>query len=207
MPAAHPDFPLDPATLTFVGAGLVRPECVLATRAGDVYTADWRGGVAHIRPDGTQALYQSPLPGGRPSRPNGIALRRDGTFLLADLGETAGGVFALDRAGQVRPLVTEADGVELPPSNFVFEDDRSRVWITVSTRRVPRAAGYRPDVADGFIVLADARGVRIVADGIGFTNEAMLSPGGIGSMSTRRSRGACRAFASRPTAVWATRRS
>ena len=64
------------------------------------------------------------------------------------------------------------------PSNFVFEDDRDRVWITVSTRRVPRAAGYRPDVADGFIVLADARGVRIVADGIGFTNEAMLSPGG-----------------------------
>ena len=39
------------------GSNLMRPECVLATVAGDLYTADWRGGVAHIRPDGTQALY------------------------------------------------------------------------------------------------------------------------------------------------------
>ncbi len=30
------------------GSGLVRPECVLATRSGDVFTADWRGGVAHL---------------------------------------------------------------------------------------------------------------------------------------------------------------
>ena len=57
--------------------------------------------------------------------------------------------------GQVRPLVVDVDGIELPPTNFVFEDDRDRVWITVSTRRVPRAAAYRADVADGFIVLVD----------------------------------------------------
>ena len=34
------------------------------------------------------------------------------------------------------------------------------------------------DVADGFIVLVDARGARIVADGLGYTNEAPLSPDG-----------------------------
>lgn len=178
MPPADPPFPLDPGTLTLVGAGLVRPECVLATRSGDLYTADWRGGVAQMRADGTQALYQSPLPGGRPSRPNGIALRRDGTFLLADLGETAGGVFVLDRRNALRPLVVDVDGIELPPTNFVFEDDQDRVWITVSTRRVPRASAYRADVADGFIVLVDARGARIVADQLGYTNETMLSPDG-----------------------------
>lgn len=175
-PDTHPR--LDPATLTFVGSGLVRPECVLATRDGNLFTADWRGGVAQIRADGTQALYVGTLPGGRALRPNGIALRRDGTFLLADLGETAGGVFALGRDGRVEPFVVEVDGVELPPTNFVFEDDRDRVWITVSTRRVPRAAAYRADVADGFIVLVDERGARIVADGLGYTNEAMLSPDG-----------------------------
>jgi sugar lactone lactonase YvrE len=151
---------------------------VLATRAGNLYTADWRGGVAHLRPDGTQALVAGAGGGGRPLRPNGIALRRDGTFLLADLGETAGGVFELDRAGAVRPWLAAVDGVVLPPTNFVFEDDHQRVWITVSTRLVPRALAYRPDVADGFIVLVDAAGARVVADSLGYTNEAMVSPDG-----------------------------
>jgi sugar lactone lactonase YvrE len=87
-------------------------------------------------------------------------------------------VFALARDGSVRPFCEAVDGVALPPTNFVFEDARGRAWITVSTRQVPRAAAYRADVADGFIVLVDARGARIVADGLGYTNEAMLSADG-----------------------------
>jgi len=176
--ASLPPGRIDLASLAFVGRGLVRPECVLATRDGSLYTADWRGGVARVRPDGAIDLWTAPLPGGRPSRPNGIALRRDGRFLLADLGDTLGGVFELARDGTVRPLVERVDGSDLPPSNFVFEDAHGRIWLTVSTRRVPRAAAYRADVADGFIVLLDARGARIVADGLGYTNEAALSPDG-----------------------------
>jgi hypothetical protein len=64
--------------LRFVGAGLNRPECVLATARGDLYAADWRGGVAQVRPDGSHVLYASQLPGGRPLRPNGVALTSDG---------------------------------------------------------------------------------------------------------------------------------
>jgi len=174
--AASPS--VDLASLSFIGAGLVRPECVLATRSGALYTSDWRGGVAHTAADGAQTLYRGAISASRPLRPNGIALRNDGSFLLADLGETAGGVFALTRSGDVRPFVETVDGIDLPPTNFVFEDGNGRVWITISTRCVPRAAAYRADVADGFIVLADARGARIVADGLGYTNEAMLSPDG-----------------------------
>ncbi|MEO8755978.1 MAG: SMP-30/gluconolactonase/LRE family protein [Casimicrobiaceae bacterium] len=166
------------ASIARVGAGLNRPECVLANARGDLFTADWRGGVAHIRPDGTQALYQGELAGGRPARPNGIALRRDGSFLFADLGADAGGVFALARDGVIHPFVVEVDGVALPPSNFVAEDARGRIWITVSTRLVPRALAYRREVADGFIVLVDRGRARIVADGMGFTNEAILDATG-----------------------------
>ena len=165
-------------SLQFTGKGLVRPECVLATRAGRLYTADWRGGVAITDADGSTHVVTGTLGPDRPLRPNGIALRRDGSFLLADLGETAGGVFRLAHDGGVRPFCEAVDGVALPPTNFVFEDDRGRAWITVSTRRVPRAAAYRADVADGFVVLVDGRGARIVADGLGYTNEAMLSPDG-----------------------------
>ena len=164
--------------LAWVGRGLRRPECVLATRAGDLYCADWRGGVAHLRPDGTQTLYTGTEPGGIALRPNGIALRRDGSFLLAELGEARGGEYRLTRDGTLEDFVTAADGVPLPPTNFVVEDALGRVWITVSTRHLPRAAAYRREVADGFIVLADARGARIVADGLGYTNECAVSPDG-----------------------------
>lgn len=167
--------PLD--ALDFVGDGLARPECVLCTAAGDVYTADARGGVARIRPDGgTERI------GGAASReaadllPNGIALQRDGSFLLADLAH--GGVHRLARDGMWTPWLTEVEGEALPPTNFVGIDAQERVWITVSTRKAPRHLAYRQGVADGYIVLADERGARVVADGLGFTNECHLHPSG-----------------------------
>lgn len=158
------------------GSGLVRPECVLATSAGDTYCSDFRGGVTHLRADGSQALYAGKGPDGLVLQPNGIALLRDGTFLLAHLGEERGGVFRLGRDGQVRPWLECVDGVDLPPTNFVVEDFAGRFWVTVSTRRRPRALGYRRDVADGFIVVVDARGARIAADGLGYTNEVAVDP-------------------------------
>ena len=78
----------------------------------------------------------------------------------------------------MRPFVERVDGVDLPPTNFVAIDTKARIWITVSTRCIPRARAYRGDVADGFIVLVDARGARIVAEGLGYTNEALVSPDG-----------------------------
>ena len=164
--------------VAFVGSGLVRPECVLVTASGHVHTADWRGGVATLEPDGSATLVTGAPGGDRPLRPNGIALTAERTFLLADLGETAGGVFELRRDGSVRPRIERVDGVDLPPTNFVSIDTRGRLWITVSTRMRPRALAYRADVADGFIVLVDGRGARIAADGLGYTNEALVSPDG-----------------------------
>jgi sugar lactone lactonase YvrE len=161
------------------GSGLVRPECVLATAAGDLYAADWRGGVAHLAPDGTQTLYAgatADLPEG--PRPNGIALQPDGSFLFAHLGAEVGGVWRIDRRGQVSPVLTEIDGVAVPPSNFVLRDRPDRLWLTVSTRVKPRSLDYRREAATGYIALLDQRGARIVADGLGFTNECAVAPDG-----------------------------
>jgi len=113
--------------LHFVGSGLVRPECVLANAAGNLYTADWRGGVAHIRPDGSQTLYAGPGPDGLALKPNGVALLRDGSFLITHLGNEDGGVFRVQRNGQVEPWLQRVDGQDLPPSNFVVEDALGRV--------------------------------------------------------------------------------
>ena len=174
--ADDPQRPL--ADLRFIGSGLVRPECVLANAAGDLFTADWRGGVAHLRADGSQALYAGPGPDGLALKPNGIALLRDGSFLLAHLGNDEGGVFRLQRDGQVTPWLLQVDGVDLPPTNFVVEDAAGRFWVTVSTRLKPRALGYRRSCNDGFIVRVDARGAAIVADGLGYTNEVAVHPSG-----------------------------
>lgn len=170
--------PLPLEELRFVGCGLVRPECVLANAAGDLFTADWRGGVAHLRPDGSQALYAGPGPAGLALKPNGIALLRDGSFLLTHLGDEEGGVFRLRRDGPVTPWLMQVDGVDLPPTNFVVEDAAGRFWVTVSTRLKPRALGYRRSCNDGFIVRVDARGAAIVADGLGYTNEVAVHPSG-----------------------------
>lgn len=167
---------VSPAALERVGHGLHRPECVLPVRSGDLFVPDWRGGVTRIRADGSQEtwLARAPEIG---LRPNGIALAPDGTFLVASLGD-AGGVWRLDRNGVAEPVVTELNGAPFPPANFVTVDRHHRTWISVSTRHRPRQAAWRPDVADGFIVLVDEGGPRIVADGLQYTNEVRPDPSG-----------------------------
>jgi sugar lactone lactonase YvrE len=167
-----------PEVTTWLGNGLRRPECVLATAAGDVFTADWAGGVTHILPSGEQRSYLAQNTGGLEPRPNGIALLPDGSFLLAHLGPDHGGVYRLQRNGTLSPWLLEVHGVALPPTNFVLDDGQGRTWVTVSTRRQPRALGYRRDCDDGFIVCVDRQGARVVADGLGYTNEVALHPNG-----------------------------
>ena len=170
--------PPEVTELDWVGEGLQRPECVLATASGDIYTADWRGGVAHRHPDGRQSLYLGRTPEGADLRPNGIALLRDGSFLLAQLGAQDGGVYQLQRDGRTTPWLMAVDGQPLPPTNFVLEGPDGGFWVTVSTRRQPRSLGYRPGPGDGFIVRVDCQGARIVADGLGYANEVAVHPNG-----------------------------
>ncbi|HZD24908.1 MAG TPA: SMP-30/gluconolactonase/LRE family protein [Alphaproteobacteria bacterium] len=171
-------FRLRPEDLGTRGVGLKRPECVLCAADGSIATSNWEGGVTVIGPDGGQREILGRRPDGPPVGTNGFAIAPEGDFLLADLNPEGGGAWRLGRDGALTPLVTELDGQRIPPANFVGVDHAGRIWITVSTRHEPRAAAYRPDVADGFIVLIDRRGPRIVADGLGYTNEAIVAPGG-----------------------------
>jgi len=163
---------ISPENLSFIGEGLKRPECVLTVRDGTVFTADWDGGVTRIARDGSQQRLLARASFGL--RPNGIALRRDGSFLVAHLGTEGGGLFQLFRDGALKPLLLEVEGAAIPPSNYVLEDSQSRIWLTVSTRLQPRDLGYRKDVANGFIILLDEKGARVVADNLGYTNEVQF---------------------------------
>jgi sugar lactone lactonase YvrE len=166
---------LTAADVTFLGEGLDRPECVLCTAAGDVFVSK-REGLSRVSPDGTTLHRQL---GASPDwLINGFSIDRDGSLLLANLGDV-GGVWRWTARGGLVPFLQEVDGVKLPNAvNFVGLDGQRRAWVSISTRLYPRDLAFRKDLDDGYIILVDAGGARIAADGIGFTNESHVDPAG-----------------------------
>lgn len=158
--------------LQFVGQGLVRPESVLVTAREQVFVSDFECGVVRI---GGQRIKLREKPDG--FVPNGIALTPQGEFLIANPGG-CGGVWRLDSEHRINPFLLELDGVELANCNSVEIDHLGRIWVSVSTRLRPRDLAFNSETPDGFIILIDGSGKRIVADGIGFTNECRLDPSG-----------------------------
>lgn len=158
-----------------VGSGLNRPECVLASRQGDLFTPDWTMGIARIHPDGTvSAAVAAPLIKDG-FLPNGIALMPDGSFLFANLG-AQGGVWRVGASGPAEPFLLQAGDYKIPPTNFVLVDG-DRVWITVSAATRGHAH-FSGDEKTGTIVLVEKGSARIVADGLTWTNELRISPDG-----------------------------
>lgn len=175
------DFKLDLDSVTFVGDGLMRPECVLATRAGALHVPDWRGGVVRIDPDGRQTMIGCAATKEETTfLPNGIALLRDGSWLFANLGPD-GGIWHVYPDGRREPWLMELDGVALPAVNFVWLDALERVWFTVMFRSHPGAGrhGFRADVGDAYIGLADSvdrpDSARIAGENIVTANECRIS--------------------------------
>lgn len=169
-------FSITPDDISQLGDGLQRCECVMTTRSGHAFMPDKRGGIAILHPDGSVRLVMARNPP-EGFLPNGIALLPDRTWLIANLGPT-GGVYHMDATGWLTPRLLEIDGRALQPTNFVGIDREGRTWVTVSTRAVPREQSMHKGFGDGYIVLIDAKGARVVADGLGFTNEAIVDPSG-----------------------------
>ena len=180
-------FRLDRAAIRYIGHDLQRPECILAEREGTLWSADARGGVMRIAPDGTQTFVgqraddrfaRAADPHERFMKgtlPNGLAFARNGEFIIANFGTDA--LEMMDREGRSRVLFDSIDGRSIGKVNFVLRDSRDRLWLTVSTRVNPWVDAVRPGLADGFVALADGKGLRIVADGFAFTNEVRLDSG------------------------------
>ncbi len=170
--------PIALSELEYRGRDLARPECVLATAAGELFVSDRRGGITRIGTDGAQELIRAK--GLDRFLPNGFSLLPDRSFAIANLGPD-GGAWRMLPDGSLVPEVLEADGMRLPATNFVNADHgsgRLRLFVSVSTREVPRERAFRRDLADGYIVLKDRRGIKIVAEGLGFANENKLDPSG-----------------------------
>lgn len=155
---------------------MLRPECVLATRSGDLFCSDARGGYNIVSSSGESRFVKAI---GVPDDflPNGIALLPNRDVLAANLAESSG-VWRIKPDGQASLFLAEADGIALPPVNFVGLDVKGRLWISVSTRAVPRHPAFKKGVADGFIAVHEGGSTRIVAESIAFTNEVIVDPSG-----------------------------
>src|ERR1700709_1280113 len=176
-------FSIDRNAITHLGRDLQRPECILAERDGSLWSADARGGVMHIHPDGTQTLitqsaatdFSAAAPDERRfttgTLPNGLAFARNGDLVVSNFGTDR--LELMTRRGETRVLVDRIDGQRIGKGNFVLRESRERYWITVSTRTPNWMSAVRPDIADGFVALYDPKenDIRVVADGFRFTNE------------------------------------
>lgn len=174
-------FTVLPDDLWYVGDTLQRPECILAEPDGSLWSADARGGVVHIRPDGTQQLIAQALDtrfGATPddadrftqgTLPNGLAFDSDGSILISNFGTDR--LERMTRDGRTTVVLDTIDGTPIGKVNFVLRDSRGRLWLTVSTRIPNWMAAISPACADGYVAVLDNDGARIVADGFRFTNE------------------------------------
>lgn len=183
MPANPLDgFTVDRSTIGYVGEGLQRPECILAERDGSLWAADARGGVVHIRPDGSQQLITQneatgfAMAGDEATRftqgtlPNGLAFARNGDIVISNFGTDR--LEIMERGtGRTCVLADTLDGQPIGKVNFVLRDSKDRLWLTISTRIVNWMEAVSPDIRDGYIALYEDGRLRVVAENLAFTNE------------------------------------
>ncbi len=186
MPANNPleGWQVDRSSIRTIGHDLQRPECILAERDGTLWSADARGGVMRIHPDGTQQLIAQTLNARfgdqsdpekyilRGTLPNGLAFDCNGDILIANFGTNA--LERMTRDGRSTTLYTEIDGRPIGKTNFVMRDSRHRIWPTVTTRLEPWTRAVTERSSDGYVALIDEKGIRIVAEGFVGTNEVRL---------------------------------
>jgi gluconolactonase len=183
------DFRVDRANIRTIGKDLQRPECILAQRDGTLWSADARGGVMRITPDGQQKFIGPTLDGRfgnatatsaqafekkftEGTLPNGLAFAANGDFLIANFGTDV--LEQMSRSGQHQVLLDNIDGQPIGKVNFVLRDSKQRIWITISTKVNPWTQAASSRVRDGALAVIENGVARIVADGFYFTNEVRL---------------------------------
>ena len=177
-------FQVDPAGIEYIGHDLQRPECILAEPDGTLWSADARGGVVKISPDGEQKVITQTFGSAfekasddtnrftEGTLPNGLAFAESGDILISNFGTDV--LEVMSRDGTTRLLYDTIDGQPIGKVNFVLRDSKNRIWVTISTQTKNWMKTISPNISDGYIALADEKGLRIVTDGLSFTNEIRL---------------------------------
>ena len=153
--------------LEAIGHGIERPEQVLVARDGRVYASDKASAVARVLPNG--GLERMGRAGGEP---NGIALDRNGHFLIANFG--AGALQDLDPAtGELHLVVhDEVGGRPLQWINFVLVDSSGALWVSVCGQNPDLRHTIAYGTPDGYLFRSAPPDYLpvVVAEGVNFPN-------------------------------------
>ena len=168
------DFVLTPADFGWTGRDLSRPECIVE-RDGALWISDDRSALVRLEPDGTPRRV-----GAIGGLPNGFAVDDRGDFWIAEIEH--GRIVRMTPDGHHEVVLDRLDGAPLGSANFVLADAGARLWISISTRTVPRRRAIDEVIADGLVLRVDAPHARplapvVVATGLRFTNEVRVGPG------------------------------
>ena len=178
-------FVVNQSMISYIGSGLQRPECILAERDGMLWVADARGGVVKIDTNtgaqdliiqGADARFEEATDDAsrftQGTLPNGLAFASNGDILISNFGTDR--LERMTRDGDNQVLYDSVNGDRIGKVNFVIRDSKDRIYMTISTMIVNWMEAISPNVADGRLVLVDDSGIRVVADGLAFTNEIRL---------------------------------
>ena len=142
-----------------------------------MYVPDWRGGVTRTR-DGRLA---ADLAGPQPAvelRPNGIAITCSMARSCSPTSRDAGGVWELRRDGALASLSDGDRAQSLTPSQLRRARRRSHVDFRQHVADAPAGRPGGQTSRTGSSCLSIAKGARIVADGLHYTNEVRPDPSG-----------------------------
>ena len=162
------------------------PNAFSLRETGTLWSADARGGVVQIKPDGTQTVitqsHQADAFGASDDEsqkfvagtlPNGLAFADNGDIWISNFGTDC--LERMKRTGETEVVLDAVDGDPIGKVNFIARDTKNRIWITISTMVPEWPKALCKDVVDGRVLLFEpGKGVRIVADDLHFTNECKL---------------------------------
>jgi sugar lactone lactonase YvrE len=149
------------------GRDLVRPEGVMALKDGTVWTSHGEGHCTRIASDGSQRVV-----GELGGEPNGICIDRDGSVIIANIGN--GKVQRLFDDGRSELITDSMDGRPMPTPNFPHVDSLGRLWVTNSTTLRRHFDATRHPVPDGTLCRVENGKTRVLAEGIQFANGCTL---------------------------------
>jgi sugar lactone lactonase YvrE len=153
--------------LQAIGHGIERPEQVLVARDGGVYGSDKASAVARVLPNG--GLERMGQAGGEP---NGIALNRNGHFLIANFG--LGALQDLDpETGELRLVVHGRVGkLSLQWINYVLVDSAGALWVSVCAQNPDLRHTIAHGTPEGYILRLSPPDfhAEVVAEDVNFPN-------------------------------------
>ena len=177
------DFKITGQDLKFCGENLKKPTCIVKLNDHKILCTDINHGIIEIDiNNNTQKPYllKNQHPNQDPNKKEQITsfvMKDDKSLLLAKLAKGTIEHVIGDQPNKI--LFNKINNKDLGRVNFMCSDQHGGFYVTISSRRENAAESLNAKSADGYLAHFDDKyEIKIVADNLGFPNEARLDAKG-----------------------------